>query len=103
MTFRCGLMEKRAFGRAAFKLSLMRKDMLLVLGEAQRLGVPLPVSDAAYSMLTAADQQGLGDLDVAAILAFQERLSGMEGYPWPLDTDGRPQGAAAPAAGGVTT
>jgi 3-hydroxyisobutyrate dehydrogenase len=85
MTFRCGLMGRRAFDDAAFKLSLMRKDMMLVLSEAQKLGVPLPVSDAAYSMLTAAQQQGLGDLDVAAILAFQERLAGMDGYPWPGD------------------
>jgi 3-hydroxyisobutyrate dehydrogenase len=65
----------------------MRKDMMLVLSEAQRLGVPLPVSESAYSMLTAAQQQGLGDLDVAAIIAFQERLAGMEGYPWPGDGD----------------
>ena len=72
----------------AFKLGLMRKDMMLVLSEAQKLGVPLPVSESAYSMLTAAQQQGLGDLDVAAILAFQERLAGMDAYPWPGD-DGR--------------
>ena len=47
--------------------------------------MPLPVSETAYSMLTAAKQQGLGDLDVAAILAFQERMAGLEGYPWPGD------------------
>jgi 3-hydroxyisobutyrate dehydrogenase len=87
MTFRCGLMGRRAFEDPAFKLSLMRKDMMLVLGEAQKLGVPLPVSDAAYSMLTAAQQQGLGELDVAAVLAFQERLAGMDSYPWPGDGD----------------
>lgn len=104
MTFRCDLMGKRAFERAAFKLSLMRKDMMLVLAEAQRLGVPLPVSDAAYSMLTAAQQQGLGDLDVAAILAFQERISGMETYPWPSANRDRPSEApAVPPAGAVTT
>ena len=50
-------------------------------------------------MLTAATQQGLGDLDVAAILAFQERLSGMEDYPWP---DGKAAGGPPPGvhAGG---
>ncbi len=93
MTFRCGLMGRRAFDDPAFKLGLMRKDMMLVLSEAQKLGVPLPVSESAYSMLTAAQQQGLGDLDVAAIVAFQERLAGMDAYPWPGDAV-----EAAPAA-----
>jgi 3-hydroxyisobutyrate dehydrogenase len=83
MAFRCMLMGQRAFENASFKLSLMRKDMMLVLDECKEMSVPLPVSETAYSMLTAAKQQGLGDLDVAAILAFQERMAGLEGYPWP--------------------
>jgi 3-hydroxyisobutyrate dehydrogenase len=83
MSFRCAIMGARNFEFAAFKLGLMRKDMMLVLGESQKLGVPMPVSESAYAMLTAAQQQGLGDLDVAAILAFQERMTGMEDYPWP--------------------
>ena len=70
----------------------MRKDMMLVLAESQELGVPLPVSESAYSMLTAAKQQGLGDLDVAAILAFQERLAGMDDYPWPGIDGSEPPG-----------
>jgi 3-hydroxyisobutyrate dehydrogenase len=92
MSFRCAMMGRRSFGQAAFKLSLMRKDMLLVMGQAQELGVPLPVSETAYAMLTAAKQQGLGELDVAATIAFQERLAGMDEYPWPE--------AGAPSAGG---
>ena len=88
MTFRCMLMGQRNFGLAAFKLALMRKDMMLVREEAQRYDVPMPVSESAYASLTAAKAQGLGDLDVAAILAFQERMSGMDDYPWPLDGDG---------------
>jgi 3-hydroxyisobutyrate dehydrogenase len=93
MRFRCPMMGRRSFGQAAFKLSLMRKDMMLVLGQAQELGVPLPVSESAYSMLTAATQQGLGDLDVAAIVAFQERLAGMDDYPWPeAEETGFPHG-----------
>lgn len=94
MNFRCSMMGRRAFGQAAFKLSLMRKDMALVVGQAQELGVPLPVSEAAYTMLTAAKQQGLGDLDVAAMIAFQERLAGMDEYPWP--GDGEPSGGPPP-------
>jgi 3-hydroxyisobutyrate dehydrogenase len=91
MTFRCILMAQRNFGLAAFKLGLMRKDMMLVLDESQKLDLPLPVSESAYAMLTAAKAQGLGDLDVAAVLAFQERLSGMTDYPWPIDADGGAQ------------
>jgi 3-hydroxyisobutyrate dehydrogenase len=96
MKFRCGMMGRRSFQQAAFKLGLMRKDMMLVLAESQELGVPMPVSESAYAMLTAAKQQGLGDFDVAAILAFQERLSGMEDYPWPEPGDGRPGGPGGP-------
>ncbi len=92
MKFRCGMMGRRAFQQAAFKLALMRKDMMLVLSECQELGVPMPVSESAYAMLTAATKQGLGDLDVAAILAFQERLAGMEDYPWPEPGAGPPEG-----------
>lgn len=92
MSFRCPMMAQRTFERAAFKLTLMRKDMMLVLEQAQKLGVPLPVSESAYSMLTAAQQQGLGELDISAILAFQERLSGMDDYPWPEGKPGQPSG-----------
>ena len=35
MTFRCGFIGRRAFENAAFRLSLMRKDMMLVLAESQ--------------------------------------------------------------------
>ena len=85
MGFRCAIMGQRNFQFAAFKLGLMRKDMTLVLSEAQKLGVPLPVAETSHAMLTAAQQMGLSDLDVAAILAFQERMSGMDAYPWPGD------------------
>jgi len=87
MSFRCMLMGQRNFGLAAFKLGLMRKDMMLVLEEAQQRDIPMPVSESAYAMLTAAKAQGLGDLDVAAILAFQERMAGMDDYPWPIEAD----------------
>jgi 3-hydroxyisobutyrate dehydrogenase len=83
MSYRSSLMGERAFGNPLFKLSLMRKDMMLVLEEAQRLVVPMPVAENAYTSLTAAVQQGLGDLDVSAILAFVERMGGIHDYPWP--------------------
>jgi len=85
MDFRCDLIEKRAFDFAAFKLGLMQKDVMLVLDEAHKHDVPMPVSESAYASLTSAKRQGLGDLDVSAIVAFQERFSGMTDQPWPLD------------------
>ena len=83
MTFRCPMIGERKFDNAMFKLSLMRKDMMLVLEKSQELSVPMPVTESAYAMLTAAKAQGLGDLDVAAIVALQERMAGMTDYPWP--------------------
>ncbi len=83
MNLRCPMIGERRFQPPLFRLSLMRKDMMLVLERCQQLGVPMPVSESAYAMLTAASAQGLGDLDVAAIVAFQERLAGMDEYPWP--------------------
>jgi 3-hydroxyisobutyrate dehydrogenase len=83
MNLRCGIIGRRDFEKSLFKLELMRKDMKLVSSEAARMGVPMPVSEAAHQMLTAAMQQGLGDLDVGAIVAFQERMTGMDEYPWP--------------------
>lgn len=83
MNLRCGIMGRRDFENALFKLELMRKDMKLVSSEAARMGVPMPVSESAHQYLTAAMAQGLGDLDVGAVIAFQERMTGMDDYPWP--------------------
>jgi 3-hydroxyisobutyrate dehydrogenase len=93
MTFRCPMIGNRAFENALFRLSLMRKDVMLVLEKSQDLDVPMPVSESAYAMLTAAKAQGLGDLDVAAVIALQERMSGMTEYPWPA-----PEMAATPGS-----
>ncbi|MEA2271418.1 MAG: 3-hydroxyisobutyrate dehydrogenase [Solirubrobacteraceae bacterium] len=90
MNFRCPMIGERKFDNAMFKLGLMRKDMMLVLERSQELSVPMPVTESAYAMLTAAKAMGLGDLDVAAIVALQERMSGMTDYPWP----GPPEGTA---------
>lgn len=88
MTFRCPMIGERRFDNPMFKLGLMRKDMMLVLEHSQELSVPMPVTESAYAMLTAAKAQGLGELDVAAIVAFQERMAGMRTYPWPGEGEG---------------
>lgn len=83
MDFRCAIIGQRNFDFAAFKLGLMRKDMMLLLEESHKVGVPMPVSEASFAALTAAKQMGLGDKDVAAMVAYQERVSGLDGYDWP--------------------
>jgi len=83
MDFRCAIIGQRNFDFAAFKLGLMRKDMMLMLEESHKFGVPMPVSEASYAALTAARQMGLGEKDVAAMVAYQERISGLENYDWP--------------------
>ena len=77
MRFKAGVMTRRAFGRPDFRLALMRKDLALARAEAQELGVPLAAAEGTYSVLTAAVQQGMGDLDCAAVLAYMERISGV--------------------------
>jgi 3-hydroxyisobutyrate dehydrogenase len=83
MKFKGGVMARRAFDRADFRLALMRKDMLLALAEGQRHGVPMPATSASYDVLTAAMNAGLGELDCAAVLAEVERSAGVTDQPWP--------------------
>lgn len=72
MKFKCGVMARRDFEQPDFRLSLMRKDLGLVLDECRRLQVPMPASAASWSALSGAVEQGLGDLDCAAILQYVE-------------------------------
>lgn len=83
MKFKAGVMARRAFEKPDFRLKLMRKDLGLVLDETQRLGVPMPTTAASHDWLTAAQNRGLGDHDVAALLAYVETVSGLDDYPWP--------------------
>jgi 3-hydroxyisobutyrate dehydrogenase len=76
MRFKGGVMARRAFDQADFKLSLMRKDLLLALTHAQRLGVPMPATEASYEVLTLATNAGLGDRDCAAVLSQMEQMAG---------------------------
>jgi len=83
MKFKAGVMARRTFEKADFRLKLMRKDLGLVLAETQRLGVPMPATATSYDWLTSAMNAGLGEHDVAALLAFAETVSGLPDYPWP--------------------
>lgn len=83
MKFKAGVVARRAFEKPDFRLKLMRKDLGLVLAETQRLGVPMPTTSTSHDWLTAAQNRGLGEHDVAALMAFMESVSGLEDYPWP--------------------
>lgn len=83
MRFKGGVMARRAFGKADFRLSLMRKDMALALAIAERAGLSMPVTSASHDVLTQAADGGLGDLDCAAVLVQMERMAG--GATWSPD------------------
>jgi 3-hydroxyisobutyrate dehydrogenase len=79
MRFKSAAMLRRDYQRADFRLSLMRKDLMLAMAEAERLAVPLPAVGASYEVLTAAFEAGAGELDCAAVLAQVEKAAGLEG------------------------
>jgi 3-hydroxyisobutyrate dehydrogenase-like beta-hydroxyacid dehydrogenase len=53
----------------SFRLSLMRKDLGLVLQAAERRGVDLTLVKDAAGWIEQAEQQGLGGLDYSAVVA----------------------------------
>jgi len=55
-----------------------------MLAKSQRLDCTMTDSETTYSMLTASQQHDLGNHYISAILAFIERMAGMEDYPWPV-------------------
>ena len=95
MSFRCPMMGRRAFDNPAFRLSLMRKDMMLMLAESQRLGVPLPVSETAYAMLTAASSRASATSTWRRSWPSRSASPGMDDYPWPVDGGGNGGGLSA--------
>ncbi len=58
-----------------FALKHMRKDTEIMVREAQRLRVPLPVTSIVSSLLRMAENMGLGDLDVAALVELYRRAA----------------------------
>ncbi len=58
-----------------FALKHMRKDTEIMVREAQRLGVPVPITSLVSSLLRMSEGLGLGDLDVSAIVELYRRTS----------------------------
>ena len=67
-----GRMVERDF-RAGVEARLHHKDYGIVLGEACRLGVPLPVSGQVWQQLNALMANGWGRQDTASLLCVLER------------------------------
>jgi 3-hydroxyisobutyrate dehydrogenase-like beta-hydroxyacid dehydrogenase len=60
---------------AWFDVGLMQKDIVLALGAARQLGVPLPSAAAADEMLTLARAAGYERRDIAALFEVLARLT----------------------------
>jgi 3-hydroxyisobutyrate dehydrogenase-like beta-hydroxyacid dehydrogenase len=60
---------------AQMKLDLFLKDFRLMLEEARRLGVALPLTMVAHDLCAAASANGHGPEDLAAIITTFERLA----------------------------
>lgn len=63
--------------RPGFMTRLMRKDMALAVSLAQQFDVPVPVAAGALAQYTAAQAQGLGDEDFAAVVKVARRAAGI--------------------------
>jgi len=59
------------------KLDLFLKDFRLMLEEAQRLGVPLPLTSLTQQLCTATAAAGRGAQDLAALITTLERMAGL--------------------------
>ncbi|GHF28073.1 3-hydroxyisobutyrate dehydrogenase [Streptomyces morookaense] len=68
LSFRADLMRRHTYHPAAFKASLMAKDLGLGTDAAQAAGVPTPVLTAAAQSFEAVVAAGSGDADAAIVL-----------------------------------
>lgn len=65
--------------KPGFKAWMHQKDMRIVLDEAHRLGVALPLAAVTAQLFNAMSGSGLGKDDSIGVLKLYERLSGGEG------------------------
>lgn len=84
LAFRCGVVRSGRYHPAAFRTSLMAKDMDLGVSEAISVRVPAPISAAITTRLYEAVSSGVGDLDVAAVVGLAELEAGLDDT-WPAD------------------
>lgn len=62
----------------ATPVGLILKDLSIILGEAERAGVPLPFGELAARRFREAADHGLGEADMAALVRLWETAAGQE-------------------------
>jgi 3-hydroxyisobutyrate dehydrogenase-like beta-hydroxyacid dehydrogenase len=62
----------------SFYLKNMLKDLELAVSTAQQTGVPIPVAGIAQQIYRAASNSGFSDYDYTAIVAFMQKINGMQ-------------------------
>ncbi|HYS14711.1 MAG TPA: NAD-binding protein [Burkholderiaceae bacterium] len=60
-----------------FTVQQMRKDLGLILGAGEQLGVALPLAALVQKAMVAAAEQGDVELDYAAVIRVAERAAGL--------------------------
>lgn len=74
---RAPLMARGTYQPATMKIDIWQKDMAIIAEFARELGVPTPTFSATAPIYDAAQAQGLGDDDTAAVCAVLERHAGI--------------------------
>lgn len=69
------LMGNRTYTPATMRLDLWQKDMALIDAFARRAGSPTPLLEATAPLYEAAVEQGLGELDTAAVFEILAALA----------------------------
>ncbi len=72
------VMLDRDFDGVRTQIKVFLKDMGLIQELVRDLGVPAPAADLAYQNVAQAVEQGLGDLDIGAIVLPLEEQTGQE-------------------------
>jgi L-threonate 2-dehydrogenase len=75
---RAPLMARAAYEPPTMKIEVWQKDMAIIGAFARALGVPTPTFDATAPIYDAAEQQGLGAQDTAAVCKLFESESGLK-------------------------
>jgi 3-hydroxyisobutyrate dehydrogenase-like beta-hydroxyacid dehydrogenase len=74
---RAPLMVKGAYAPPTMKIDLWQKDMAVIAEHAASLGVATPLFTASIPLYNAAQRQGHGGEDTAAVCAVLERMAGL--------------------------
>ncbi len=74
---RAPLMARNAYQPATMKIDIWQKDMAIIAAFAKSLGVDTPTFSATAPVYDAAQAQGLGGDDTAAVCALLEKRAGI--------------------------